>query len=178
MMTGTGITTVRATTVLTGLAQGRQDTLQMTYPWDGRAQSKGSLMDLTVVSVVVLIPVIVMHHLLEMTALVFYEVTRYDCPVSYDKIPRDYGDSSRSSGTAERSRYPESYSGRPNPVVLRDFHTQNQGPGRSSTLSTLSTSCRPMSSIPRAFCPSRGGGPISISGEVLRVEQHPDLRLD
>ena len=103
---------------------------------------------------------------------------RDDCPVSYDKISRDYGDSSRSSGTADRSRYPESYSGRSNPVVLRDPHTQNPGPGRSSTLSTLSTSCRPMSSTPHAFCPSRGGGPIFISGEALGVEQYPDLRLD
>jgi hypothetical protein len=78
---------------------------------------------------------------------------RDDYPVydSYDKSSRDYGDSSRrSSGTAERSRYPESFSGRPNSVVLRDPHTQNQGPGRSSTLSTLSTSCRPARRTPFA----------------------------
>jgi hypothetical protein len=48
---------------------------------------------------------------------------------------------------------------------LRDPHTQNQGPGRSSTLSTLSTSCRPMPNTPHAFCPSRGGGPIFIFPE-------------
>jgi hypothetical protein len=78
---------------------------------------------------------------------------RDDYPVydSYDKSSRDYGDSSRrSSGTAERSRYPESFSGRSNSVVLRDPHTQNQGPGRSSTLSTLSTSCRPARRTPFA----------------------------
>ena len=78
---------------------------------------------------------------------------RDDYPVydSYDKGSRDYGDSSRrSSGTAERSRYPESFSGRSNSVVLRDPHTQNQGPGRSSTLSTLSTSCRPARRTPFA----------------------------
>ena len=105
---------------------------------------------------------------------------RVDYPVydSYDKGSRDYGDSSRSSGTVERSRHPESFSGRSNSVVLRDPHTQNQGPGRSSTLSTLSTSCHPMPSTPHAFCPSRGGGPIFISGEALGVEQYPDLRFD
>lgn len=78
---------------------------------------------------------------------------RDDYPVydSYDKSSRDYGDSSRrSSGTAERSRYPESFSGRSNSVVLRDPHTQNQGAGRSSTLSTLSTSCRPARRTPFA----------------------------
>jgi hypothetical protein len=78
---------------------------------------------------------------------------RDDHPVydSFDKSSRDYGDSSRrSSGTAERSRYPESFSGRTNSVVLRDPHTQNQGPGRSSTLSTLSTSCRPARRTPFA----------------------------
>ena len=88
-------------------------------------------------------------------------VRRDDYPAydSFDKSSRDYGDSSRrNSGTAERSRYPESFNGRTNSVVLRDSHTQNQGPGRSSTLSTLSTSCRPMPSTPHAFCPSRGGG--------------------
>ena len=106
---------------------------------------------------------------------------RDDYPVydSYDKGSRDYGDSSRrSSGTTERPRYPESFSGRPNSVVLRDPHTQNQGPGRSSTLSTLSTSCRPMPNTPHAFGPSRGGGTIFISGEALGVEQYPDLCLD
>lgn len=78
---------------------------------------------------------------------------RDDYPVydSYDKSSRDYGDSARrSSGTAERSRYPESFSGRSNSVILRDPHTQNQGPGRSSTLSTLSTSCRPARRTPFA----------------------------
>jgi hypothetical protein len=106
---------------------------------------------------------------------------RDDYPVydSYDKGSRDYGDSSRrSSGTTERPRYSESFSGRSNSVVLRDPHTQNQGPGRSSTLSTLSTSCRPMPNTPHAFGPSRGGGTILISGEALGVEQYPDLRLD
>ena len=78
---------------------------------------------------------------------------RDDYPVydSYDKSSRDYGDSARhSSGTAERPRYPESFSGRSNSVVLRDPHTQSQGPGRSSTLSTLSTSCRPARRTPFA----------------------------
>ena len=85
---------------------------------------------------------------------------------SLDKDSRDYGDlSRRGSGTAERSRYPESFNGRTNSVVLRDPHTQNQGPGRSSTLSTLSTSCRPMPNTPHAFCPSRGGGPIFLFPE-------------
>jgi hypothetical protein len=36
---------------------------------------------------------------------------------------------------------------------LRDPHIQNQDPGRSSTLSTLSTSCRPMPNTPHALCP-------------------------
>jgi hypothetical protein len=62
--------------------------------------------------------------------------------------------------------------------VLRDPHTQNQGPGRSSTLSTLSTSCRPMSSTPHAFCPSRGGGPIFLFPEKPWELSNPDLRLD
>src|SRR5258708_6109147 len=54
---------------------------------------------------------------------------RDDYPVydSYDKGSRDYGDSSRrSSGTTEPPRYPESFSGRPNSVVSRHPHTQNQ----------------------------------------------------
>ena len=148
-MTGTGITIMQAMTVLTGPPQGLQDILLMTYPWIGRAQSIGSLMNPTLV---VLIPVIVMPHLLEMTAS-RRGLRRDDYPVydSYDKSSRDYGDTSRrSSGTAERSRYPESFSGRSNSVVLRDPHTQNQGPGRSSTLSTLSTSCRPARRTPFA----------------------------
>ena len=102
---------------------------------------------------------------------------RDDYPVydSYDRSSRDYGDSSRrNSGTAERSRYPESFSGRSNTVVLRDPHTQNQGPGRLSTLSTLSTSCRPARRTP--FAPPEA--PIFISGEALGVEHYPDLRLD
>jgi hypothetical protein len=67
-MTGTGITIMQVTTVLTGPPQGLQDILLMTYPWIGRAQFIGSLMNPTLV---VLIPVIVivMPHLLEMTAL-------------------------------------------------------------------------------------------------------------
>jgi hypothetical protein len=70
-MTGTGITIMQARTVLTGLPQGLQDILQMTCLWIRRAQSIGSLMNPTLV-----VPVIVMPHLLEMTALaVFYEGT-------------------------------------------------------------------------------------------------------
>ena len=108
-------------------------------------------------------------------------VRRDDYPAydSFDKSSRDYGDSSRrNSGTAERSRYPETFNGRTNSVVLRDPHTQNQGPGRSSTLSTLSTSCHPMSSTPHAFCPSRGGGPIFLFPEKPWELSNPDLRLD
>jgi hypothetical protein len=72
-MTGSGTTIMQATTVLTGQPQGLQDILQMTYPWIGRAQSIGSLMNPTLV---VLTPVTVMPHLLEMTALaVVYEGT-------------------------------------------------------------------------------------------------------
>ncbi|KAH9959452.1 hypothetical protein BC827DRAFT_505536 [Russula dissimulans] len=76
---------------------------------------------------------------------------REDYPVydSFDKGSRDYDDPSRrSSGTAERSRYPESYTGRTNSVVLRDPHTQNQGPGRSSTLRRNSPSPRLRSRSP------------------------------
>jgi hypothetical protein len=80
---------------------------------------------------------------------------------SFDKSSRDYGDSSRrSSGTTERPRYPESFSGRSNTVVLRDPHTQNQGPGRSSTLSTLSTSCHPARRTP--FSPPEAGDLFSF----------------
>ena len=90
----------------------------------------------------------------------------YPAYSSFDKISRDYDDSSRRSAeTAERSRYPESFNGRTNSVVVRDPHIQDQGPGRSSTLSTLSASCRPMSNTPRAFCPSRGGGPVFLFPE-------------
>lgn len=59
----------------------------------------------------------------------------------------------RRDGTS--CRYPESYAGRANSVVLRDPHTLHQGPGRSSTLSTLSASCRPMPNAPHAFNSSR-----------------------
>jgi hypothetical protein len=81
---------------------------------------------------------------------------------SSDKGSRDFDDPPRrSTGTAERSRYPETFNGRTNSVGLRDSHTHNQGPGRSSTLSTLSASCRPMPNAPHAFY-SRGGGPIFL----------------
>jgi len=107
---------------------------------------------------------------------------REDYPVydSFDKGSRDYDDPPRrSSGTAERSRYPESYTGRTNSVVLRDPHTQNQGPGRSSTLSTLSASCRPMPNAPHAFLFLPRWRPyICFSEKALGVEQYPDLRLD
>jgi len=85
---------------------------------------------------------------------------------SFDKGSRDYDDPlRRNTGAAERSRYLESFNGRTNSVVLRDSHTQNQGPGRSSTLSTLSASCRPMPNAPYAFFPSRSGGPIFLFPE-------------
>jgi len=85
---------------------------------------------------------------------------------SFDKAPRVYDDPPRrSAGAAERSRYPESFNGRTNSVVLRDSHTQNQGPGRSSTLSTLSASCRPLPNAPYVFFPSRSGGPIFLFPE-------------
>lgn len=72
-MRGTGLTIMQVMTVSTGPPQGLQGILQMTYHWIGRAQSIGSLMNPTLV---VLIPVIVIPHLLEMTALaVFYEGT-------------------------------------------------------------------------------------------------------
>jgi len=71
MMTGIGITTMRTKSALRGPPQGLQDILQMMYPWIVRARAIGSLMILTLV---VLTPVIVMPHLLEMTALaVFFE---------------------------------------------------------------------------------------------------------
>ena len=86
---------------------------------------------------------------------------------SFDKGPRVYDNPPRrSAGAAERSRYPESFNGRANSVVLRDSHTQNQGPGRSSTLSTLSASCRPMPNAPHAFFSSRCGGPIFLFPET------------
>ena len=86
---------------------------------------------------------------------------------AFDKGSRDYDDPSRrSAGSAERSRYPESFNGRTNSVVSREHHTQNQGPGRSSTLSTLSASCRPMPNAPPYPCyPSRGGGPVFLFPE-------------
>jgi hypothetical protein len=71
MMTGTGIMNMQAKTALTGPPQGLQDFPQRTNPWTVRAQAIGSPMILTLV---VLIPVIVIPHLLEMTALaVFHE---------------------------------------------------------------------------------------------------------
>lgn len=85
---------------------------------------------------------------------------------SFGKGSRDYDDPPRRhTGAAERSRYPESFNGRTSSVVSRDSHTQNQGPGRSSTLSTLSASCRPMPNAPYAFLPSRSGGPIFLFPE-------------
>jgi hypothetical protein len=85
---------------------------------------------------------------------------------SYGKGSRDYDyPPRRNSGAAERSRYPESFNGRTSSVVARDSHTLNQGPGRSSTLSTLSASCRPMPNAPYAFLPSRSGGPIFLFPE-------------
>lgn len=84
---------------------------------------------------------------------------------SFGKGSRDYDDPPRrNTGATERSRYPESFNGRTS-VVSRDSHTQNQGPGRSSTLSTLSASCRPMPNAPYAFLPSRSGGPIFLFPE-------------
>jgi hypothetical protein len=70
-MTGTGITITQAETVLIGPPQGLQDFPQRTNLWTVRAQAIGSPMILTLV---VLIPVIVMPHPLEMTApAVLYE---------------------------------------------------------------------------------------------------------
>jgi hypothetical protein len=70
---------------------------------------------------------------------------------SFDKGPRDYDDPSRrGTGTAERSRYPEAVNGRTNSVSSREPYAQNQGPGRSPTLSTFYASCRPMPSPPHA----------------------------
>ncbi|KAI0294850.1 hypothetical protein B0F90DRAFT_1754609 [Multifurca ochricompacta] len=61
---------------------------------------------------------------------------------SFDKGPRDYDDPPRrSTGTAERSRYPDPSNGRTN-------HAINQGPGRSSTLRRNSPSPRPRSRSP------------------------------
>ena len=65
-MTGTGITNTQVKTALNGPPQGLQDLPQRTNPWTVRAQATGSPMILTLV---VLISVIVMPHLLEMTAL-------------------------------------------------------------------------------------------------------------
>ncbi|KAI0253359.1 hypothetical protein BJV78DRAFT_205453 [Lactifluus subvellereus] len=68
---------------------------------------------------------------------------------SFDKGSRDYDDPSRRSvGSVERSRYPESFNGRTNSVVSREHHTQNQGPGRSSTLRRDPPSPRPRSQSP------------------------------
>ncbi|KAH9988799.1 hypothetical protein BJV74DRAFT_460805 [Russula compacta] len=59
----------------------------------------------------------------------------YPAYSSFDKVSRDYDDSSRrGAGTTERSRYPESFNERTNSVVLRGPHIQDQGPGRPSTL--------------------------------------------
>ena len=103
---------------------------------------------------------------------------------SFDKGPRGYDNPPRrSAGTAERSRYPESFNGRANSVVLRDSHPQNQGPGRSSTLSTLSASCRPMPNAPYAFFSSRCGGPIFLFPETpwelstTRIYASTDLQV-
>jgi hypothetical protein len=95
---------------------------------------------------------------------------------SFDKGPRDYDDPSRrGTGTAERSRYPEAINGRTNSVSSRDPYAQNQGPGRSPTLSTFYASCRPMPSRPTPVTPSRGGGlVIFISWEALGVELYLD----
>jgi hypothetical protein len=104
---------------------------------------------------------------------------------SFDKGSRDFDNPSRrSAGTAERSRYPESFNGRTDPVVSREHNTQNQGPGRSSTLSTLSASCRPVPNAPfHACCPSRGGGPICLFPEkpwelcCTRIYASTDLQV-
>jgi hypothetical protein len=65
-MTGTDITNMQVKAALTGPPQGLQDLPPRTNPWTVRAQATGSPMILTLV---VLIPVIVMPHPLEMTAL-------------------------------------------------------------------------------------------------------------
>jgi hypothetical protein len=80
--TGTGITIMQVTTVLTELPQGLQDILQMTCLWIGRAQSIGSPMNPTLV-----VPVIVKPHLLERTALaVFYEGTTIPFMILMTKV--------------------------------------------------------------------------------------------
>ena len=70
---------------------------------------------------------------------------------TFDKGPRVFDDPPRrGTGTAERSRYPEAINGRINPVSSRETYAQNQGPGRSPTLSTFYASCRPMHNPPHA----------------------------
>ncbi|KAH9166504.1 hypothetical protein EDB89DRAFT_214402 [Lactarius sanguifluus] len=95
---------------------------------------------------------------------------------SFDKGPRDYDDPSRrGTGTAERSRHPEAVSGRTNSVSLREPYAQNQGPGRSPTLSTLYASCRPMPNPPHAcYSLPRWRTRDFVSWEALGVELYLD----
>ncbi len=103
---------------------------------------------------------------------------RDDYPVydSVDKGPRDYDDlSRRGTGTAERSRHPAAVSGRTNSVSSREPYAQNQGPGRSPTLSTLYASCRPMSNPPHAcYSLPRWRTRDFVSWEALGVELYLD----
>ena len=95
---------------------------------------------------------------------------------SFDKGPRVFDDPPRrGAGTAERSRYPEAVNGRTNSVSSRDPYAQNQGPGRSPTLSTFYASCRPMPS-PAHACYSlpRWRTRDFVSWEALGVELYPD----
>ena len=95
---------------------------------------------------------------------------------SFDKGSREFDDPSRrATGTAERSRYPEAVNGRANSVSSREPYAQNQGPGRSPTLSTFYASCRPMSDPPHAcYSLPRWRTRDFVSWEALGVELYLD----
>jgi hypothetical protein len=95
---------------------------------------------------------------------------------SFDKGPRVFDDPSRrGAGTAERSRYPEAINGRTNSVSSREPYAQNQGPGRSPTLSTFYASCRPLPSPPHAcYSLPRWRTRDFVSWEALGVELYLD----
>ena len=94
---------------------------------------------------------------------------------TFDKGPRVFDDPRRGTGTAERSQHPEAINGRTNPVSSREPYAQNQGPGRSPTLSTFYASCRPMPNPPHAcYSLPRWRTRDFVSWEALGVELYLD----
>ena len=78
---------------------------------------------------------------------------------TFDKGPRVFDDPRRGTGTAERSQHPEAINGQIDPVSSQETYAQNQGPGRSTTLSMFYASGQ-FDTMPWSIYPSDAPAPF------------------